>query len=96
MRMRANGSSGGHNGLKSVIEALGTDGIPRLRVGIGRGREAIDHVLAPFEPEEQPAAERVIAGAAEGVLRWLSLPFARSSEWVNSWKDDLPGGAPPG
>ena len=67
----------------------GTDGYPRLRVGIGRGREAIDHVSAPFAPEEQPAVDRVIAAAAEGVSRWLSMPFERSSEWVNSWKEEL-------
>jgi PTH1 family peptidyl-tRNA hydrolase len=88
LRMRASGSSGGHNGLKSIIEWLGTADVPRLRVGIGRGREAIDHVLAPFSPEEQPALERAVAAAAEGVTRWLRDPFERSSEWVNSWKGE--------
>ena len=49
LRMRASGSSGGHNGLKSLIEVLG-QGFPRLRIGIGRGHDpdAIDRVLGDF------------------------------------------------
>ena len=51
--MRASGSSGGHNGLKSIIALFG-DGFPRLRIGIGRGRsETIDYVLSNFSLEER-------------------------------------------
>jgi PTH1 family peptidyl-tRNA hydrolase len=53
LRVRANGSAGGHNGLKSIIQALGSDGFPRLRVGVGRGdprRDLADHVLAKIDP----------------------------------------------
>ena len=55
LRARAAGSAGGHNGLKSVIGALGTDAFARLRIGVGRGeprRDLADHVLARFDPDE--------------------------------------------
>ena len=53
LRARPSGSAGGHNGLKSVIEALGSEEFARLRIGVGRGdarRDLADHVLAKFEP----------------------------------------------
>ena len=67
LRARARGSAGGHNGLKSVIEHLGTD-VPRLRLGVGRGdsrRDLADHVLSRFDKDEAPEAERMIARAAD-------------------------------
>lgn len=68
LRARARGSAGGHNGLKSIIERLGTTEFARLRLGIGRGdpqRDLADHVLATFEPGERPALEEFIARAAD-------------------------------
>jgi len=56
LRARPSGSAGGHNGLKSIIEALGTEEFARLRVGVGRGdarRDLADHVLAKFDPDER-------------------------------------------
>ena len=61
LRARAAGSAGGHNGLKSMIDALGTTEFARLRVGVGRGdarRDLADHVLAKFEPDERPSRRR--------------------------------------
>ncbi len=89
LRMRASGSSGGQNGLKSILEALGTQDVARLRVGIGRGRDAIDHVLAPFSSDEVPVLERALSAAADGVERWLNGPFERAAEWTNSWHDAI-------
>jgi PTH1 family peptidyl-tRNA hydrolase len=72
LRIRPSGSSGGHNGLKSIIETLGTDRFPRLRVGIGRSQtEAARHVLARFTPEEREPVERALAEAADAVHDWL-------------------------
>jgi PTH1 family peptidyl-tRNA hydrolase len=72
LRLRPHGSSGGHNGLASIIETLGTDRFPRLRVGIGRSRtDAARHVLARFDPVEREAIERAVAEAAEALLAWL-------------------------
>jgi PTH1 family peptidyl-tRNA hydrolase len=68
LRARPRGSAGGHNGLKSIVERLGTQEFPRLRLGVGRGdgrRDLADHVLAIFEPEERTELEPVVARAAD-------------------------------
>jgi peptidyl-tRNA hydrolase, PTH1 family len=70
LRARARGSAGGHNGLKSLIELLGTDAFARLRVGVGRGdarRDLGDHVLARFEPDERGVVEESVGRAADAV-----------------------------
>ena len=69
IRLRLDGGTGGHNGLESIILQLGTDGIPRLRVGIGAPppEGAVDYVLGRFFEEEKPvvieAVERAAAAA---------------------------------
>lgn len=71
IRIRTNGSSGGHNGIKSVIEQLGTQNFPRLRIGIGKmanGHGSADFVLAKFEPEEQKLMDQVLAMAVDSVI----------------------------
>jgi PTH1 family peptidyl-tRNA hydrolase len=68
LRARSRGSAGGHNGLKSIIDRLGTVEFARLRLGVGRGdprRELSDHVLAKFEPGERAELEGFIARAAD-------------------------------
>jgi PTH1 family peptidyl-tRNA hydrolase len=68
LRARASGSGGGHNGLKSIVERLGTTEIARLRLGVGRGdprRDLADYVLAKFEPGERAELEEFIARAAD-------------------------------
>jgi PTH1 family peptidyl-tRNA hydrolase len=68
LRIRGEGSAGGHNGLKSLIAALGTDGFPRLRLGVGRGdprRGLADHVLAKIDPAVQDTVAEAIARAAD-------------------------------
>lgn len=59
LRIRPSGSSGGHNGLKSVIEHLGTTSVPRLRIGIGSAEQStVDHVLGRFAlAEREPLAQ---------------------------------------
>ena len=71
VRIRMKGSHGGHNGVRSVIEALGTQEIRRVKVGVGRPDskdDVPDHVLAPFERDELPAVDAAVAEAAERVL----------------------------
>jgi PTH1 family peptidyl-tRNA hydrolase len=68
LRARARGSAGGHNGLRSVAQHLGTEAFPRLRVGVGRGdqrRDLADHVLARFDADETPVIDAAIARAAD-------------------------------
>jgi PTH1 family peptidyl-tRNA hydrolase len=72
LRLRPGGSSGGHNGLRSIIDSLGNERFPRLRVGIGRAPTvAARHVLARFSREERVAIDRAVAEAAEAVFHWL-------------------------
>jgi peptidyl-tRNA hydrolase, PTH1 family len=79
LRIRARGSAGGHNGLKSVIEHLGAD-VPRLRLGIGRGedirRDLADHVLARFDADETAEAARMIARAADAAETFITEGIA--------------------
>ena len=68
LRARPSGSAGGHNGLKSVIGALGTEDFARLRVGVGRGdarRDLADHVLAKFDPDERIEVAEAVGRAAD-------------------------------
>jgi PTH1 family peptidyl-tRNA hydrolase len=69
LRLRAQGSAGGHNGLESVIEHFGTEAVPRLRVGIGAApaQGAIDYVLSRFFEEEKPLLDATIKRAAAAV-----------------------------
>ena len=70
LRLRARGGSGGHNGLKSIVEAVHTQEFARLRTGIGRpqpGTDPVEHVLSAHSPDEGPLIEEAIARAAEVV-----------------------------
>ena len=75
VRIRPEGSAGGHNGLKSMIGSLGTSGFPRLRIGVGRGdtrRDLADHVLARFEPEERSIVDDSIGRAADAAELFIA------------------------
>jgi len=71
IRLRTGGSAGGHNGMKSVIERLGTQDVPRLRIGVGSettGGERVDHVLGRFRPEEREIVDEAIERAADACV----------------------------
>ena len=75
VRMRMKGSHGGHNGMRSVIEVLGTDEIRRVKVGVGRPErkaDVADHVLDRFRPEELTIIEDAVALAADRVLQLVT------------------------
>src|SRR3954469_1429425 len=91
LRARARGSAGTHNGMRSVVERLGTTVFPRLRLGVGRGdqrRDLADHVLAKFEPDEQSDLEGFIARAADaaemfaadGILKVMNVYNAEPAD----------------
>ncbi|HEY3246982.1 MAG TPA: aminoacyl-tRNA hydrolase [bacterium] len=70
IRLRTRGTHGGHNGLRSVIEALGSEEFPRLRIGIGRppeGMEAAEFVLTRLSPAERPVLDAAVARAADAL-----------------------------
>jgi PTH1 family peptidyl-tRNA hydrolase len=71
LRFRARGTHGGHNGLRSIQDHLGTTVYCRLRIGVERPAEdAVDHVLGRFRPSERPVIEEAVASAAQGVILW--------------------------
>ena len=70
LRLRKDGSSGGQNGMQSVIEHFGTPAVPRLRIGIGttgEHRSMVDHVLGQFTPSEREALDAAVERAADAV-----------------------------
>ncbi|MDR1603503.1 MAG: aminoacyl-tRNA hydrolase [Gracilibacteraceae bacterium] len=82
LRLRARGSAGGHNGLKSIIASLGADDFWRLRIGVGRPllHDPARYVLMRFGSEEKEAAESVLTRAAEAAALWCR---GRSAEAMN-------------
>jgi PTH1 family peptidyl-tRNA hydrolase len=78
IRLRPEGGSGGHKGMKSIIEHLGSNGFPRLRVGIGRPThgDPVDYVLSDFAPDEQIAMEQAYERAVSAVELWLTEDIA--------------------
>ena len=79
LRIRGGGSAGGHNGMRSVINHLGTQDFPRLRIGIGTGaKETIKHVLGKFRDEERSELEKSVKKAvlALTVIIEQGLPVA--------------------
>lgn len=74
LRWRANGSAGGQKGLSDIIQKLGTEDVPRLRMGIGRPPGRMDvtaFVLGKFRPDEKDLAEIAVQTAADSVEMWV-------------------------
>jgi PTH1 family peptidyl-tRNA hydrolase len=87
LRLKRGGGEGGHNGLRSVSQSIGTKDYCRLRVGIGRppGRtDAADFVLRDFSPTERKELSLVVAEAAEAVLDVARLGWERAQGTVNT------------
>jgi PTH1 family peptidyl-tRNA hydrolase len=90
LRVRGSGGEGGHNGLRSVADVLGTDEYARLRVGVGRGdsrRDLADHVLARFEPDELSGIEAAVARAADAVETWIADGLVKTMNVFNRSDD---------
>lgn len=78
IRLRQKGSAGGHNGMKSVISAIGTENFHRLRVGIGRPENrqpVVDYVLSAFAEEDQEVIEDVVEKCSEACEKAIHSPF---------------------
>jgi PTH1 family peptidyl-tRNA hydrolase len=85
LRLRERGSAGGHNGLASVIQQLGTNEFPRLRVGIGRGRSsATTQVLSKFSQEEHRELPFVIENAVDACTIWLQEGAVTAMNKINA------------
>jgi PTH1 family peptidyl-tRNA hydrolase len=87
LRMRERGSSGGHNGLKSLIAHFGEE-FPRLRIGIGRdpGGEALDRVLSPFDADEEERLRAIVEACVAGIGLWLDDQTVTAINFVNSYR----------
>jgi len=84
VKFKAQGSAGGHNGIKSIIECLGHNQFPRLKVGIGAKQGAMaDHVLGKFSAEEAPIIEKSLAHASDGVKYALANNLSSAMNQFN-------------
>jgi PTH1 family peptidyl-tRNA hydrolase len=95
LRVRAKGTHGGHNGLRSIQEHLGTTEYARLRVGVGGPKDdAIDHVLGRFRPGERPVIEDAVLQAVQAVIVWAHRGVEACMNRFNpSPKQDPPAAA---
>jgi len=86
MRLRGRGSAGSHNGLKSMIERLGTDQFGRLRIGLGPvpdGQDRVAFVLARYAPDLARVADDVVAKAAEAACMWVNEGLEKTMNRYN-------------
>jgi len=93
LRLRLSGGSGGHNGLRSILSALGgNEEFARLRIGIGRtlpeGADISGHVLGRFSAAERPVVDAIVTTAVEAVECCLSDGFAVGMNRFNRRKED--------
>ena len=89
LRMRGSGSAGGQKGLKNIIDQLGVQDVPRLRVGVGRppeGVEVVDYVLSRFRVSERARVDEAVTDAALGAEYWAVRPLEAVMNTVNAPK----------
>ena len=90
LRLRPHGSDGGHHGLRSCLDALGTDCVARLRIGVGASplpRDLEEFVLSPFAPPERPVIARMVAQAADACAAWLKEGIEAAMNRYNRAQD---------
>jgi PTH1 family peptidyl-tRNA hydrolase len=87
LRFRENGGPGGHNGLRSIIDELGTEKFNRLRIGIGApDRGFKDHVLNPFQPDERQRLDALLDAAADAVEEWARHGPSKAANRFNMFE----------
>ncbi len=97
LRLRGSGSAGGHKGLSSIIERLGTEGFPRLRLGVGRprdGDEMVDFVLDRFADTERMDVDEMVSRAVAAVELLLRDGIGAAMTVVNRRTDATEGEGP--
>jgi len=88
LRFRPGGSAGGHNGVKSVARALGSEGFWRLKIGVGRPPSGMDpaaYVLKPFRRTERDVIDQAVEKSAELAEMWVENPLA-ARQAAGEWK----------
>jgi peptidyl-tRNA hydrolase, PTH1 family len=94
LRIRKGGSSGGHNGLKDIERALGTDEYPRLRVGIDPPPANVpgrDYVLGRFSEEQRRLTDPAVKRAAAAIAAWIESGIDRAMNSYNTEENDSKG-----
>lgn len=87
LRIRSQGSAGGHNGIKNIIANLGTDTFPRVKIGVGQPKgELIAHVLGRFSKEDRDKLEKVFAASIESVELIISKGITEAMNKFNGFK----------
>ena len=86
LRFREGGGPGGHNGLRSIIDEMGSEAFSRLRVGIGAPETSfVDHVLTKFEPAERLRLDELLDAAADAVEAWARDGTNKAANHFNSF-----------
>ena len=85
LRLRENGSAGGHNGMKSIISHVGTQTFKRVRVGIDRHPriKVVDYVLGKFTKDEQPHIQEGVENAVKAIVMYLDKDFNSAMNTFN-------------
>ena len=87
IRLRAEGSAGGHNGVKSIIKSLGTEAFPRIKIGVGAkphpDYDLADWVLSRFSAQEEKELQSAITHGAEAALKFLDEGYQKAASAYN-------------
>ena len=87
LRLKPSGSAGGQNGLKDIIQRLGTSAVPRLRIGVGKPPprwDVSDFVLGKFEKDDLPTMEKGVKRAADAAEAWVSKGIQQAMNQFNA------------
>lgn len=91
MRIRKAGSCGGHNGIRNIIERLGTPGFTRLKLGVGKDKSnVIAHVLGKFDPTTRMLMDKVVGESVKAVALILRQGPDRAMNAYNGWSVAVP------
>lgn len=89
LRIRKNGSCGGHNGIRNIIERLGSQSFIRLKVGVGKDKSnVIGHVLGKFDPASRTTVDKVVSASVQAVASILRDGVDKAMNVFNGWTPD--------
>lgn len=86
VKVRKSGSSGGHNGIRNIIERLGTPDFIRLKLGVGKGDDVVGHVLGAFNPQSRHIMDEVVAESPKMLQVLLKEGPDRAMNIYNGWE----------
>ncbi len=91
IKIKKNGGSAGHKGIKSIIHNLRTDDFPRIRIGVGKPvhkGDAVNHVLSSFSDSEKQRLEKIIVSAGDAVEKVISSGIVQAMNEINTKTED--------